>query len=323
MGSSFVVLAIVGSGVALAATTPAAPSNTESFQISPPTSTYAANPGSTVTGTVKVTNLTGNGLVLSVGKENFVAKGEEGEIELTNNADPLYSLAPWFNLGTTPQISLDARATKSFSYSIAIPQNAEPGGRYGSITFQTIGTRLPNGQSGAAVVQQIAGIVFLRINGKANEKLSVASFEPGIVAKNGDFTNKSFFEYGPVNLLTRVENRGNVHEQPTGTITIKNMLGFTVATIPLDQHYVIPGAIRRLHNEWPSSGKHTFLFGRYSAHLSATYANNESITADTSFTVIPYRLLAVVLLVLIIIFVLFWRGRRRFSRAFRILAGRE
>lgn len=299
-----------------------ADATTQSYQISPPTANYAADPGTTVKGSIKVTNLTGSPMTVNVGKQNFVAKGEEGEIELTDNADPLYSLAPWFSFDAQ-QLNVPARGTVALGYTIAVPANAEPGGRYGSITFNTIPPKLPNGTSGAAVEQNLAGIVFLRINGAAKEQVNVATFETGLYNdKTNDFSPKSFFEYGPVDFLTRVQNAGNVHEKATGQITIKNMFGMTVAVIPLDQHFVIPGAIRRLHNTW-TAPKHTLLIGSYSAHLVASYASGKSLTADTSFLVIPWRLLLVVLIIAVLLFLFFWKGRKRFARAGRILAGRE
>lgn len=297
--------------------------STQSYQISPPTANYSGDHGSTVKGSIKVTNLTNQPLSLMVGKENFVAKGEEGEIELTNNADPLYSLAPWFNFSTT-QLDLPPLATKSVDYTIAIPANAEPGGRYGSITFNSIPPKLPNGQSGAAVQQTLAGIAFLRINGKAKEQLSVASFETGTLGSKNQWTPKTFFEYGPVDFLTRVKNNGNVHEKPTGAITIKNMFGHSVGIVKLDEHFVIPGAVRRLHNSWPAVGKkQPFLFGRYTATLDAKYADGQTLTATTSFTVIPWKQTLVVAIIILIILILLIRGRKRFGRAFRILAGKE
>src|SRR6266576_5624982 len=91
-------LAIGGAGAVfgLAGTVQAATS--QSFQISPPTANYTGDPGALQHGTIKVTNLTNSPLSIRTGKQNFVAKGEEGEIELVDNADPLYSLAPWFSL---------------------------------------------------------------------------------------------------------------------------------------------------------------------------------------------------------------------------------
>jgi hypothetical protein len=311
-----------GAVFALAPTLTTAAS-TQSYQISPPTANYSDDKGGTQHGTIKVTNLTDTPMTVKVGKENFAAKGEEGEIELTDNADPLYSLAPWFSFDAA-QLDIPARGTKELHYTVAIPADAEPGGRYGSIVFNTIPPKLPPGQSGAAVQQTLASIVFMRINGAAKEQLSVASFETGHLDAKKNWSPLKGFEYGPVDILTRVKNSGNVHEKPTGTITIKNLFGFKVATIPLDEHFVIPGATRRLHNTWPDAKhKQQFLFGSYTATLNAKYADGKTLTASTTFTVIPWKLVAIVLIVLLVLIVFFWKTRRRFGRAFRILAGKE
>lgn len=261
---------------------------------------------------MKVTNLTDTALVLNITKQNFVAKGEEGEIELVDNANPLYSLAPWFNI-PAGQIEVGPRATKEVSYTISIPANAEPGGRYGSIVFSTIPPKLPSGQSGATVQQNLAGVIFQRINGDAKEELKLESFAP----------EKGFYEYGPVKLFTRISNQGNVHEKPTGTLTIKNFLGFKVAEVPLDEHFIIPGSTRRLTNTWPDGDKKPWLIGKYTVDLKATYAGDKTITASTSFVVVPWKQLAIGAVILILIFLFFWKGRKRLSRAARILAGRE
>jgi hypothetical protein len=65
------------------------------------------------------------------------------------------------------------------------------------------------------------------------------------------------------------------------------------------------------------------MIGRYTATLSATYGGGKTLTATTAFTVIPWKQIAIALIILIILIVFFWRGRKRFGRAFRILAGRE
>ncbi len=313
----------LGAAVAvLGVSAPALAASTESFQISPPTANYPANPGDLVHNTIKVTNLTDEPISLTVDKQNFAAKGEEGEVELIDNADPLYSLAPWFNV-LQPNVDVPARATKVVPYDIAIPMNAEPGGRYGSIVFHTIPPKLPSGQSGASVQQSIAALIFVRINGAANEQLNLVNFETGAQPKNGLFQTKTFFEYGPVDFLTRLKNTGTVHEKATGTITIKNMLGFKVATVPLDEHFVIPGAIRRLHNVWPAGVKQPFLIGRYTATLDAKYGGGKTLAASTTFTVLPWKLLGVVLVALVLVVLFIWKGRKRFARAARILAGKE
>jgi hypothetical protein len=300
-----------GSIIMLSGTAHAATS--QSFQISPPTANYATNPGTSQKGTIKVTNLTDAPLSVRVGKQNFVAKGEEGEIELVDDAAPLYSLAPWFRFDAA-QLDIPALGTKELHYTLDVPIGAEPGGRYGSVVFNTIPPKLPSGQSGASVQQQIAGIVFLRTNGKANEKLELLSFAP----------DKTFSEYGPVNLMARIKNTGNVHEKPVGTITIKNMFGLKVDTIPLAEHFVIPDAVRQFKHDWPAKkGKKHLLIGRYTAELDATYGDGQKITGSTTFTIVPWKILGAILIGLTLLFLVGWRGRKRLRRAVRILAGRE
>ena len=278
------------------------------YQISPPVTYLTMDPGTSTKATIKVTNLTDQQITLAVTKQNFVAKGEEGEVELTDAADPTYSLAPYFTLSQN-LVDVPPRSTKDVTYSLDVPANAEPGGRYGSINFNTIPAKLPSGQSGAAVKQELAALVFLRINGAANEQLKIDSFK----------TDKSFYEYSPVNFTARVQNLGTVHEKPTGDIVVKNIFGFKIANVKLDEKYIIPGATRQL----TATLNKKFLFGPYTAILSLHNGSQQLLTAKTSFTVIPYKPLIIVIIILALLVFFFWKTRKRWARAFKILAGKE
>lgn len=280
----------------------------QGFQISPPVTELRLDPGTSTRSTMKVTNLTGTQMTLTLGKQNFVAKGDEGEVDLVDNANPQYSLAPWFTL-VQSSIDVPPKSTKSVEFTISVPKDAEPGGRYGSITFDSQPPKLPAGQSGASVKQRLAGLIFLRINGNAREEISIDSFK----------TNKSFYEYGPVAFETLVNNKGNVHEKPTGEIVVKNLFGFKTATVKLDEKNVIPGAARKLTNQLQKK----LLFGHYTAELTMHNGTSQTLTAKTGFTVIPYKLLAIVFFVILVVVLFFWKARKRLSRAFKILAGKE
>jgi hypothetical protein len=311
-----VLMALVGAVSLWGGTSRAA--DTQGFQISPPVTLLSLDPGTSTKGKMKVTNLTRQQITLNITKQNFAAKGEEGEVQLVDNADPNYSLAPYFNLSQTT-VDVPPVSSKEVDYTISVPVGAEPGGRYGSIVFTAATGTLAPGQSGAAVKQQLAGLIFLRINGNANEQIKIASFNSGNVDKAKKFTPASFFEYGPVSFQARFQNLGNVHEKPTGQIEIKNIFGIKVGTVKLDEQNVIPGAIRRTVSTW---NRH-LLLGYYTATLTAHNGTQQVLTAKTSFTVIPYKLLVVVLIIVLILFFVFWRGRKRLARAGRILSGRE
>ena len=299
---------IVVTGAVVGVSRPAAAAENLSYQISPPVSNIAVDPGNGTKGTIKVTNLTGTQISLQVGKANFVAKGEEGQVELVDAGDPAYSLAPYFIIDQAV-IDVPPRTTRDVTYSINVPKDAEPGGRYGSITFNTIPAKLPNGQSGASVKQELAALIFLRINGATNEQLSIESFTAG----------NNFYEYGPIDFTVRVKNSGSVHERPAGTIVVKDMFGLTAGKFTLDEKNVIPGAIRK----FDAAFKKKLLFGHYVATLTLQNGTVQTLTAKTSFTVIPYRLLGIIVLFLAIFFIIFWKGRYRIARAVRILSGKE
>lgn len=304
-----VIATIVGlTGAVFGSVRPAQAAETVGFQISPPVNTLALDPGTSSRQKIKVTNLTNSQMTITLGKANFVAKGEEGEVELIDDAAPLYSLAPYFSL-SQPTLVIPPRSTGEMSYVISVPLDAEPGGRYGSITFNTIASRLAPGQSGAAVRQQLAALVFLRINGTANEQLKIESFAP----------DKSFYEYGPIAFTTRVKNLGNVHAKPTGEIVVRNMFGLTTAKVKVDERIVLPDSIRRIQGKLDRKT----LFGKYTATLTLKNGTVQTLTAKTSFTVIPYKLIALLLAIALILIGVYIKARKRLRRAFRILAGKE
>lgn len=302
------IMAIGVTGAVFGLSQPVRAAENLGYQISPPVTEIVIEPGTGTRGKIKVTNLTSRQITLKLEKTNFKAKGEEGEVELVDGVAPLYSLAPYFRLDTDT-IDIAPTSSHQVEFFLDIPQDAEPGGRYGSVTFNTIPTRLPTGQSGASIKQQLAALIFVRINGKINEQLRIDSFKVG----------RSFQEYGPISFTTRINNLGSVHEKPTGVIVVKNMLGITTATIKLDEKNVLPAAIRKIN----SSLERKLMFGSYSAVLTLKNGTQQTLTAATSFIVIPYRLILGILAVLFLIGFVFRKRRRRIVRAIRILAGRE
>jgi len=85
-----------------------------------------------------------------------------------------------------------------------------------------------------------------------------------------------------------------VQLKPTGSITISNAFGHKVATIPIDEQNVLPGAIRKVNANW----KTKWLFGKYHATLSVVYGKDRQVlTASTAFWGFPYKLVGLVLVI--------------------------
>lgn len=277
----------------------------QGLTVTPPTFELSANPGDTLKNSIRVDNLTATPLKITTGLKNFTALGEEGQVGLTE-AESSFSLVSWIKM--EPQAAeIPVKGSRIFSFTIQVPVNAEPGGRFGAIIFKT--DAKPIAGSGLAIGQEIGALLMLRLAGKVNEQAHIGTFK----------SLRSFQEYGPVKFETRIKNDGNVHVKPTGTITVTNFFGRKVATIPVDAKNVLPGAVRKLHTTWDR----TSLFGKYTATLSLQYGNQQILTSSSTFTVIPYRMVLLGLVIALAIGAVLYLGRKRIGKAVRILLGKE
>lgn len=277
----------------------------QGLTVTPPTFELSANPGDTLKNSIRVDNLTTTPLNITTGLKNFTALGEEGQVGLTEEESG-FSLISWIKMD--PQAAeIPAKGSRIFSFTIQVPTNAEPGGRFGAIIFKT--DVKPVAGSSLAIGQEVGALVMLRLAGEVNEQAHIETFK----------SLRSFQEYGPVKFETRIKNDGNVHLKPTGTITVTNFFGRKVATIPVDAKNVLPAALRKFHSNWDK----TSLFGKYTATLSLQYGNQQILTSSTTFTVIPYRMVLLALVVALTIGAVLYLGRQRISKALRILLGKE
>ncbi|HEX4662330.1 MAG TPA: DUF916 domain-containing protein [Candidatus Saccharimonadales bacterium] len=287
-------------------TVAATPPVSQGLSISPPTFNLSANPGDSAEHTIRVENLSAGAIPINAVVENFTAAGELGEVNITSGSEP-YALASWTTV--SPQtVTIPAKSSQVFTFTTNVPKNAEPGGRFGAIVFQVAPGLITN-ISGVAVGQEISSLVLLRVAGDAKEKASIAEFS----------TSTPSIEQGPVTFLLRIKNQGNVHLKPVGTITIADIFGHKVATLPVNSNNILPDAIRQFTATYAQQN----LFGRYTATASLVYGSKQqTVTATTAFFIIPWKLLAIGAIVIAIIAFLMYRGRRRLTSSLKVLFGK-
>jgi len=299
---------------AKAATTPAAAANTgQALEIAPPLIYLNVSPGQSVKTQVLIRDVSATDLNVIGEVNDFVASGEDGTPKVLidqNQVDP-YSLKSW--VLAVPSLQLVPRQIKTLPISIQVPVDASPGGHYGVIRFTGTAPSV-NGGNGVSLSASIGALMLLTVSGKINESLTVKDFS---VNHNG--TTGSFFQSGPVAFTERVNNAGNVHEQPTGLVTIKDMFGHKLATLPVNQPpgNVLPASTRKFTQSLDSSViGNKKLFGHYTATLSLTYgASKKTLTATTSFWVVPLKTVAIVIAILIAGFFALRYGLQRYNRS--------
>lgn len=277
----------------------------EGLQISPAIVELNADPGGSYKIDLQVTNVTASDLAFDTDVNDFAARDESGtpSVNLENDTPNAASISAWVTVLQT--LNIAARQTKKVTATIDVPLDAEPGGHYGVIRFSGRAPELES--SGVGLAASAGTLVLVRVAGAVDEDLDLVTFQTAQDGKSG-----SFFEYGPLDFILRFENRGNVHVKPTGQIEVRDMFGnhFDTLTVNQDKGNVLPLSIRKfqttLDKQW--------LFGRYTADVSVGYGTTgQAIVRTISFWVIPWKIIAIALLVIVTAFFVLRTLIRRYN----------
>jgi hypothetical protein len=276
--------------------------------VSPLTFELTANPGNVIGNELKIYNPTDGAIFIKMEAEDFLPIGEEGKVITTSeeDEDTTYSLRKWITI-TPSEFTLKKGEEKFVNFMIEVPVNAEPGGKYGSILAGVSGAVSEDGtMTSTSVATKTGALVLLMVSGNLNEKLAIT-----------DFSAPSFQEYGPVPFEMRFENTGTVHVKPKGYIVITDWFGKNVAEFEFPQKNVMPGAARKIDIEWDTK----WLFGKHTASVIGVYGtSNKNLTSQViTFWVFPWKLMLGVLIALIIIVIFFFKTRKRWRTALKIL----
>ena len=306
---SILMLSVIFIGVATSMPVKAQ-SGTEAaqgLQISPALVELNAAPGKTYNVELSVSNVTSSNLVFNSAIDDFGSRDETGtpkiikDSKLPNTA----SVKTWVKL--VSKFSLAGQQQKKVVAQITIPNNAEPGGHYGVLSFAGSAPELDG--NGVGLSASAGTLLLIRVDGNITEKASLASFYT-----SNNNKQSSFFENSPIGFVVRIKNEGNIHIKPVGNIEVRDMFGGLVKNIkvnPDKKSNVLPDSIRRfdfdLKNDW--------MFGKYTANLTLGYGSNgQAITGSVDFWVIPYKLILAVLIALAAVILIFTRLIRRYNK---------
>ena len=142
-----------------------------------------------------------------------------------SQASPKYSASTWIT-SSTDKITIASKDNVQLQYTIQVPQNARPGGRYVAIYFEPEGI-VPqdtgtNQEAGSGTSTRLASLLYIRISGDITEK-AIAS----------RFFAKPFSEFGPIEVETDILNRGDYHIRPKGVLALINPFGSLISQIKI------------------------------------------------------------------------------------------
>lgn len=274
----------------------AAQSAGQGLEISPPLIEINVDPGKTVTTSIRIRNITKQEVVAKPQVNDFVAQGEEGQPKLLLNekaSEPSpYSINGW--VSALDDLTIAPGEAKTESLTISVPQGASPGGHYGVVRFTAAAPGIDS--TGVSLSASVGTLVLINVSGKVVQNAVISDFYITKNAKKG-----SFFQAGPITFVERLQNRGNTHFKPTGTVRVTNTFGKETGVVSINTKggNVLPSSTRRFEQDFAK--KH--LFGRYTAQANIQYAG-QNLTQSITFWVIPLKGTAIVLGLIIIAFVL-------------------
>lgn len=295
--------------VALAATSTG---SGQALEIAPPLIVLSASPGQTIKTQIKLRDISKTQLLVTNQVNDFVAAGEDGTPKIITGDDSNnpFTVKNWIT--PVPSLVLSPQQIETLNVTISVPPGASPGGHYGVIRFTGTPPKLEG--TGVSLNASLGALVLLTVKGDLKDSLSVAEF-----SANSGGKKSSLFESAPISFVARIKNDGNVQEQPMGHITVKDMFGKNVATLNVNipPHNVLPASIRKFESQLGSSTiGNKRLFGRYTATLTLGYGTVKphTLTDSISFWVIPYKLIAAIVVFLIIAFFVLRVMIRRYNR---------
>lgn len=281
----------------------------QALEIAPPVLNLKGDPGQTVTSNIGLRSISASTLIVANEINDFTANGEDGTPKiLIEGETSAYSMKDWF--APIPQQKLKSRELKQIPISIKIPKNASPGGYFSVVRFTPSAPELDG--SGVSLVGSLGALVFLRVSGTAKEQVAIE--QVNTVDKDKP---SSLFQAQPIKFILRLKNTGNLQEQPRGEAAITDMFGKPVTTLSFnaDNKTILPETIRKFEDSLDNSkigGR--ILFGKYTAKLTVTYGNNQTVTKTLDFWVIPYTLIAVAIVGLVILFFVLRFLIKRYNR---------
>ncbi len=302
------------------------PNYADAVTVTPARFEIRGNPGETLNEEILLINETDKPETFYASFSNFEAQGESGSPAFV---DPKDDLGTWITPAENT-ITLAPGQQKIIPFTIAIPQNAEPGGHFAVIFW---GTNPNNGSSAVSVGAKTGILVLLSVNGDVKEEAGLLNFNT---------VNKQFFFTTlPVSFEYRFKNDGGDRIKPTGEIAIRDTIFLPAAYLNANkvEGNVLPHSTRKINVDWvkyerPSdyvaSGNvikkffsdasyewKNFALGFYSAHLNVAYGSqNAQVKKTTYFFVFPWQLMIILVVIFIIVF---WGGKQLIKRYNRFI----
>ena len=260
---------------------------TKGLTLSPLRSELNIAPGTSLDGTLTVTNSTDKPMLVSLSAEEFSMINQQYDYAFTVESN----LAKWVTFNSN-EVNLAVGESKKISFTVGAPLSAEPGGRYISL-FASTDTGIQDG--GVSSRQRIASLLYITVLGdvsRVGHLLSIAS--PWAVSGNSIWS-------------AIIQNTGTTHFRSRYNVQTMNLWGGVVASSQGDA-LILPGTVRSVSDALPLPQPP----GIYKIVYMIGLGDTPSVT-ETRFVLYATPLSTVAVVAVVVVLYL-WLLRRRSSK---------
>lgn len=329
VGLLTVIAAVLFSGSSAFA---ADPPSDFSLQISPSVLYTSVKPGTVADTTLQIRNNGTGTESLKIQPRKFSIDNATGKV--TINDTEASEIADWVHF-SAPTFSIEPGQVVTEKIHIAVPKDT--GFSYSLVLVISRTNNQQTVQSGRLLNGSVAVFTLINIDRPgAKRQLEIEDFS----------STANVYEYLPATLNMTFKNTGNTIAQPFGNIFIQQGSGVTpLATLPVNGGggYILPGSSRVVSADWQDgfpvyqvtgqdtgSAKKTEVWdwskvsklriGSYTAKLVAVYNDGQRdvpLQREVTFWVIPWKIIAIALVIFLFVCLGVWTIIRWFLRLLR------
>lgn len=286
------------------------PTLTHAVALSPSVMEISAKRGETVEQTLTVINTKAVEQTYYLGILKFESQ-ENGESPKFIPFETDHSGLPeWIALPFS-EFRVPANSKGEVPFEIVVPADIAAGGYYAALTVSQAPSDLVE-SNGALVEAKTAMLILLTVEGTTAEHLAILDFTGPDSKYRSDFAGIYKF---------RLQNQGNVHLEPVGTIRLEDFFGRTLIEMDANPTHakVLPGSTREFDVSIQKTAGFVetlkkqmkfFTIGPITVDFQATYGSSGMIYAEKKFIYVPWQLLTGLLALLLIIGKIFTRSKK-------------
>lgn len=215
---SLILCCIVGNRVSFAQDT-----INKGLTLSPLRSELEIEPGTSLEGVLKVTNLTKTAMDVSLSAEEFSVIDQQYDYAFTAESN----VAKWVTFGLN-DINLAAGESKDVTFSVGVPLSAEPGGRYISLFAST----MTQDNSAISSQQRVASLLYINVTGDVTRSGNLVSLSsPWLVLTSGSWS-------------AAIQNTGSTHFRSRYNVQVTDLFSNNTVASSQGDDLILPGTVR-------------------------------------------------------------------------------